>query len=389
MNITDFSLENCEKPHVIIDDTTLRDGEQSAGVAFTLAEKLSIAADLDALGIPELEIGIPAMGAEERESIQAVAALHLNAKLLVWSRMREDDLDLCQDLGIHMVDVSIAMSDQQIYKKLKKDRQWVLDSIRTHIAKTLDMGFEVSIGGEDSSRADPNFLLQVIEVAEKEGAKRFRFADTVGVMEPFGTLNRIRQLCKSTDLEIEMHAHDDLGLATANTLAAILGGASHANTTVNGLGERAGNAPLEEVILGLKRLYDIDLGISMQNFWTVSQRVANASGRPLPWQKSIVGPGVFTHESGIHVDGLLKDPLNYQGVDPAEVGRQHELVLGKHSGTQTVIQVYAKLGIPITREEATLILIQVRRYVTNTKQLPTSSYLEGLYTQLREDVLVS
>ena len=226
---------NLSNANIIIDDTTLRDGEQSAGVAFSLEEKLDIALALDMLGVPELEIGIPAMGVQERESIHAVSLLGLSARLLVWSRMHRDDLQACSQLNVQMVDLSIPVSDQQIQKKLGRDRSWVLHTINNIVPLALDMGLEVCVGGEDASRADPEFLLRVAEAAQQAGASRFRFADTLGIMEPFGVYDSLRKLYSTVDIDIEMHAHDDLGMATANTLAAIRAGATHVNTTVNGL----------------------------------------------------------------------------------------------------------------------------------------------------------
>ena len=371
-----------ERRAIVIDDTTLRDGEQSAGVAFSQQEKCEIARNLAAAGVPELEIGIPAMGHEEQETIRSITALDLDIRTIVWCRMCEEDLEAAKGLGVTMIDLSIPMSDQQIKHKLRRDRDHVLAQIARMVPMALDAGFEVLVGGEDASRADLDFVLSVLDVAQQAGAQRFRFADTVGILEPFGTAEIFRTLRQNSDLELEMHAHDDYGLATANSLAAALGGATHVNTTVNGLGERAGNASLEEFVASAAGLYGFETGIDQRHFHALSELVAKASGRPVPHQKSLVGSFVFTHESGIHVDGLVKDPKNYQGLDPVSLGRQHELVLGKHSGTRAVLHVYEKLGLILSVAEAADILARVRRFAEIYKRSPDEADLLAFHRDL-------
>jgi homocitrate synthase NifV len=204
----------------------------------------------------------------------------------------------------------------------------VLQLIRHFVPRAIDaVGAPISIGFEDASRAQLTFLLELAGAAERAGARRIRFADTLGILDPFATFEVIAALRRACSIGIEIHAHDDLGLATANTLAAIRAGATHASTTVNGLGERAGNAPLEEVAMALRHLYGIESGVDTSGLITVSQLVAKASGRPVAANKSTVGEAVFWHESGIHFNGLLKDARNYEGFPPAELGDEETRLL--------------------------------------------------------------
>ncbi|MGL4656612.1 MAG: homocitrate synthase/isopropylmalate synthase family protein, partial [Sarcina sp.] len=253
-----------------------------------------------------------------------------------------------------------SVSDIHIKHKLKTSRDWVIENMMKSVDFAKKNGLYVSVNGEDASRANKDFLVDFIKAAKSVGADRFRYCDTVGVMDPFSIRENIEYLYKNTGSDIEMHTHNDFGMATANALAGVMGGASHIGVTVNGLGERAGNAALEEVVMALKYVHNIDLGFNTGMFKDVSHYVSNAAGRTLPEWKAIVGANMFRHESGIHADGAIKNPKNYEAFDPAEIGLERQIVIGKHSGKAAIINKFKEYNINLESEMAQRILEEVR-----------------------------
>ena len=246
-------------------------------------------------------------------------------------------------------------------------------------AYARNKGLRVSVGGEDASRADPDFLKRVVLAVEQAGGHRFRFADTLGVLDPFATRDIFAMLERETDLELEFHGHDDLGLATANTLAAVRGGATHASVCVLGLGERAGNAALEEVVTALGETLRRGTGVNFAALPGLAAKVAAAAGRPIPDNKPIVGASVFSHESGIHVSGLLRDAGTYEALDPTRFGRERQIVLGRHSGRSAVRTMLRSIGLDGEHDRLDRILAEVRARALATKRVVGLADLAALH----------
>lgn len=364
-----------------INDTTLRDGEQSAGIAFNIEEKIAITTLIDSIGVQELEVGIPAMGQDEAESIKIIANLGLNAKLLGWNRANLSDIQASIDCDLERVHISVPVSDIQIAAKFGNQRQLVLDRLRDAINFACDRGLSVSVGGEDSSRADESFLLDVAQLVQEWGAFRFRFCDTVGILDPVTTYSKVRQLVSHLSIPVEMHMHNDFGLATANTLAGIKAGARSVNTTVNGIGERAGNAALEEVLMALKCIYKIETGIDTKRLVELSQLVAKATNYRVPPWKAIVGENAFAHESDIHAHGVLQNPDTYEPFAPEDVGCKRRFVIGKHSGRHLLLSVLQKYGITLSSAEIKSVLDAVRHHSVQIKRSLTIEELLSLIPQ--------
>lgn len=378
-------LDKIREKEIKIVDTTLRDGEQTAGVAFANHEKVTIAQTLSDMGIDQLEVGIPTMGGDEKATIKAICKRDLKASIMAWNRAVISDIEQSIDCGVDAVAISLSVSDIHIQHKLKKSREWVLENMYNAVTYAKKNGLYISVNGEDASRADINFLIEFINLAKEAGADRFRYCDTVGVMEPFTLRDTIEKIYKVTNFDIEMHTHNDFGMATANAIAGIVGGANHIGVTVNGLGERAGNAALEEVIMALKFVYGYETNIDTTRFREISKYVSQASGRELPIWKAIVGTNMFRHESGIHADGALKDPKNYEAFDPSEVGLERQIVIGKHSGKAAIINKFREYEIELSNEDAESMLELVRQTSVRMKRNLFDKELVEIYKDLKNN----
>jgi len=374
--------EILEKYDVCVCDTTLRDGEQAAEIVFSNVEKYRIAQLLDEAGVQQIEAGIPAMGADEKRAVKHIAHMKLNASILGWNRANIDDINTSIDCDVDSVAISMSSSDIHIEHKLKKSREWVIEQIDQCVSHAKSHGLYISCNAEDASRADMDFLLRFARTAKEAGADRLRYCDTIGREDPFTCAERVERIIREVGIEVEMHTHNDFGMATANCIAGVKAGARFLSTTVLGIGERAGNTPLEEAVMACKHLFGKNTGIDPLKLKPLAEFVSMASRRDISVSKPFIGANCFAHEAGIHADGIIKDAKNYEPYDPHEVGLERRIVIGKHSGRNTIITDLSHRGIKLSDQEAIDLLERVRMAAVKLHRCISSDELYSMYKDM-------
>ncbi len=371
-------------------DITLRDGEQAVGVIFTRWEKERIAAHLAEVGIPAIEAGFPALGPEEKESIRAIVNADIRVRgggrpleVNAFARAMAEDVSAAAECGVDGVVISISTSDIHIERKLRRTRAWVLERVEEAATEAKRHGLAFTVSAEDASRTSLPFLIEFYRLAEELGAGMVRYCDSLGVDDPFTVYKRISHIRGEVSVPIELHMHNDFGMATANALAGIRAGASSLAASIGGFGERTGNSPLEEVVMALKYLYGVDMDIDTSLFRKAAEYVADTSKRAIPVWKAIIGTNVFAHESGIHADGILKNPSNYEAFSPEEVGLQRQLIIGKHSGSKALVHKFKEeFGVELDPDTADRLLALVRATAVELKRPLFDKELSLLYEGL-------
>jgi len=369
--------------HIEICDVTLRDGEQTPGVSFSCEEKVDIATLLDEIGIEVIEAGFPAVSANEKQCVKTIANLGLDARICGFSRAREQDIQTAIDCDVDMVSIFIPTSELHVRLKFKKPREQVLEDALKMIDFARDHGVQVRFAAEDASRTDLPFLKEVYLRAAEHGALLLSFADTVGFLIPSEMHRIMTDLVASVNRPFCAHCHNDMGCAVANTITAAEAGAFQLHTTVNGIGERAGNASLEELLVALRMKKGIDR-YDLSRLTELSHMVEKYSGVPLPRNKPVTGELAFSHESGIHIAAILEDPASYEYFPPDMVGSERKFILGKHTGKKALEFVMASIGCELTDRQVCRVLDLVKDHSEHKCNI-TPDVLKKLIRKAKEE----
>ncbi len=354
---------------VFIIDCTLREGEQQAGVVLSRKDKIRLAHILDGIGIPQLEVGMPAVSPEEEGNIKAIAREGLKAKLIAVCRTIKEDIDKAEACGVWGVSCSLPIGELQIKYKLKWPEEKVIETAVESTSYARKKGFYVVLSPYDTTRTDPVFLETFLKTVVREGqVDRVRLVDTVGGITPQGIAYLVNKMKDLTGRPIEVHCHNDFGLATANTLAALSEGAQVASTALNGMGERAGCAATEEIAMALRILYGRDMGLDPTKFYKASGLLQKYSGAKLQRHKAVVGEGAFAQEAGLVVTGWKEFPFTAEPYLPELVGQKASLLLGKKSGKDSVKVKLKEIGLSVSDSDVLKILKLVKQKAQKTKR---------------------
>jgi len=349
-----------EMDYVRVFDTTLRDGEQTPGVSLTPEEKMEIALQLDKLGVDAIEAGFPSSSKGEEKALKDLMKAGLKAEICALTRTLESDIDVAMACEVDSIHTFISTSDVQMKYALNMTPDQVLEAVENSVQYIKDHGFICEFSPMDATRTDLDFLKKVCAISEGSGADRINIPDTVGIMNPSSMLELIKGLNNVVKVPISVHCHNDFGMAVANSLAGVEAGASQVHATVNGLGERAGNAALEEVVMGLHLIYNKKTRINTRLLYETSKLVSRLTGVMIQPNKAIVGENAFAHESGIHTRGITVKPLTFEPISPEIVGRRRKLIAGKHAGKHGIKAELEEVGIHPAEDQLKEIVNRVK-----------------------------
>ncbi|WP_424018984.1 LeuA family protein [Halorientalis pallida] len=352
-------------------DTTLRDGEQSPRTSFSYDDKREIAAVLDDMGTHVIEAGFPVNSDAEFEAVRDIAESAQNSEICGLARVVDEDVEAALDSGVDLVHVFVSTSDVQLQDSMHATREEAKQAAVESVERVTEAGVECMFSPMDATRTDEDFLIEVVQAADAAGADWVNIPDTCGVATPRRFYDMVEKVVDAIDARVDVHTHDDFGLAAANALSGFEAGASQSQVSVNGIGERAGNAAYEEVVMALESLYDVETHIDTTRITELSRLVEDRSSIPVPANKPVVGENAFSHESGIHAAGVIENSDTFEpGVmTPEMVGAERELVLGKHTGQHSVRERLVDAGFDPTEEEVREVTRRVKDYGAEKKRV--------------------